>query len=78
MAGLPEVCVLMQAFCLTVAPQSTYKADWSVYRHGSVVRFLCIENATDEPSYFVARPRPGEPPEIELGPGLKFCGPPIS
>ncbi len=77
-AVLPQICALGQAFCVLVAPETTYKADWQVYQKGRPVEVLCVENPTREPAYIVARPQGEKPPEIELGPGLKFCGPPSS
>jgi hypothetical protein len=77
-ATLPTLCALGQAFCVLVAPETTYKANWQVYQQGRPVEVLCVENPTKEPAYVVARPQPGRPPEIELQGGLKFCGPPSS
>lgn len=77
-ALLPAACAAFQAFCVLVAPGTTYKADWQVYQRGRPVELLCVENASQKPAYIVVHPRGEKPPEIELAPGLSHCGPPSS
>jgi len=71
--ALPQLCVLGQAICVLVAPETTYKANWQLYQNGRPVEVLCVENSTKRAAYVVSRPQPERPPEFELEDGLKFC-----
>ena len=73
--ALPQLCALGQAICVLVAPETTYKANWQLYRNGRPVEVLCVENSTKRAAYVVSRPQPERPPEFELEDGLKFCSP---
>ena len=75
---LPQLCALGQAICVLVAPETTYKANWQLYRNGRPVEVLCVENSTKRAAYVVSRPQPERPPEFELEDGLKFCSPVVS
>ena len=76
--ALPQLCALGQAICVLVAPETTYKANWQLYRNGRPVEVLCVENSTKRAAYVVSRPQPERPPEFELEDGLKFCSPVVS